>query len=116
MTEAISAMAETTREVVGGSQLANEAGQRLSQIETVSKRISDLVQTISQAAQQQAAGSESVAKNVTGISDVTQQNAEGARQAAASIRQLAALAEQLNNSVSRFRLPAGSSARTPVAA
>jgi methyl-accepting chemotaxis protein len=116
MTEAISAMAETTREVVGGSQLANEAGQRLSQIETVSKRISDLVQTISQAAQQQAAGSESVAKNVTGISDVTQQTAEGARQAAASIRQLAALAEQLNNSVSRFRLPAGSTTPTPVAA
>ncbi|MBN9658112.1 MAG: methyl-accepting chemotaxis protein [Acidobacteria bacterium] len=115
MTEAISAMEETTREVVGGSQLANEAGQRLSQIESVSKHIADLVSQISQAAQQQAVGSESVARNVTGISDVTQQTADGAKQAASSIRQLAALAEELNRSVSRFKLPASES-RTPLAA
>ncbi|WP_321475593.1 HAMP domain-containing methyl-accepting chemotaxis protein [uncultured Paludibaculum sp.] len=115
MTEAISAMEETTREVVGGSQLANEAGQRLSQIEAVSKSMADLVSQISLAAQQQAVGSDAVARNVTGISDVTQQTAVGAKQAASSIRQLAALAEELNRSVSRFKLPASDS-RTPLAA
>lgn len=115
MTEAISAMEETTREVVGGSQLANEAGQRLSQIELVSKNMADLVSQISHAAQQQAVGSESVARNVTGISDVTQQTADGAKQAATAIRQLASLAEELNRSVSRFKLPT-SGARTPLAA
>jgi methyl-accepting chemotaxis protein len=103
--EAITAMEETTREVVSGSRLAIEAGQRLSDIEEVSRQISNLVQQISSAAQQQAAGSETVSRNVTGISSVTQQTAEGARQAAASIRRLSTLATELNESVSRFRLP-----------
>jgi methyl-accepting chemotaxis protein len=103
--EAITAMEETTREVVSGSRLAIEAGQRLAEIEDVSRQISDLIQQISSAAQQQAAGSETVSRNVTGISSVTQQTADGARQAAASIRRLAALATELNESVSRFRLP-----------
>jgi methyl-accepting chemotaxis protein len=103
--EAMAAMEETTREVVSGSRLAVEAGQRLSLIVDVSRQISELVQQISEAAQRQASGSEAVSRNVSGISSVTQQTAEGARQAAASIRKLAALAADLNDSVSRFRLP-----------
>jgi twitching motility protein PilJ len=103
--EAITAMEETTREVVSGSRLAIEAGQRLSQIEDVSRQISELVSQISLAAQQQAAGSETVSRNVTGISSVTLQTADGARHAASSIRRLTALAAELNESVSRFKLP-----------
>jgi len=105
MNEAMGAMEETTREVVAGSTLANEAGQRLSQIEAVSQQIAEMVQQISMAASQQALGSEAVSRNVTGISDVTRQNADGAKQTAAAIHHLAALAEQLNASVSRFKLP-----------
>jgi methyl-accepting chemotaxis protein len=103
--EAISAMEDTTREVVAGSQLANEAGLRLSQIMDVSKRISELVRTISEEAKQQAEGSESVSRNVTGISSVTQLTADGAQQAADRIRRLTNLARELNESVSRFKLP-----------
>ncbi|NWF82584.1 MAG: methyl-accepting chemotaxis protein [Bryobacteraceae bacterium] len=113
MNEAMAAMEETTREVVGGSTLANEAGQRLSQIEAVSQQIAEMVQQISLAASQQAMGSEAVSRNVTGISAVTRQTAEGARQTAAAIHHLAALAEQLNSSVSRFKLPQ-SNGRTAV--
>ncbi len=105
MNEAMGAMEETTREVVAGSTLANEAGQRLSQIEAVSQQIAEMVQQISMAASQQALGSEAVSRNVTGISEVTRQNADGAKQTAAAIHHLAALAEQLNASVSRFKLP-----------
>ncbi len=103
--EAISAMEGTTREVVAGSQLANEAGLRLAQIMDVSKRISELVRTISEASKQQAEGSEFVSRNVTGISSVTQLTAEGAKQAADKIRSLTNLAAELNQSVSRFKLP-----------
>jgi len=103
--EAISAMEETTREVVGGSQMANEAGQSLQQIEQVSRQIAELVQSIHHASDRQAQDSVVVSRNVTGISEVTQQTAAGARQAAAAIRRLASLAEELNHSVSRFRLP-----------
>ena len=103
--EAISAMEETTREVVGGSQLANEAGQKLVELEQVSQKIAELVQSISRAAQQQASGSESVSRNVTNISQVTLETAQGVRESAGSVRRLTALATELNQSVSRFRLP-----------
>ena len=84
----MAAMEETTREVVGGSGLADEAGQKLADIETVSTLLSDIIQGIAMAARQQARGSESVAKSVADISTVTQQTAAGAKQAASSNRWL----------------------------
>ena len=103
--EAIAAMEETTREVVGGSQLANEAGKRLDEIEAVSRQITVLVQSISELSRTQAQSSEAVSKNVAGISTYTQQTAAGAHQAEESIRRLADLAGELNSSLKRFKLP-----------
>jgi twitching motility protein PilJ len=106
-TEAVAAMEETTREVVNGSQLANEAGQRLRDIEGVSQQIAELIAQISDASRKQAAGSEEVSRNVTGISQFTQQTASGAQLTEASTRKLADLALELNASISRFKLPEG---------
>ncbi|MBL8175755.1 MAG: chemotaxis protein, partial [Bryobacterales bacterium] len=104
-THAIAAMEETTKEVVSGSTLANEAGQRLQEIEHVSTQLAELIQSISMAAKQQTRGSDSVSKTMTDISGITQQTAAGAKQAAVSIRKLAELANDLRNSMDRFRLP-----------
>lgn len=104
-TEAVSAMEATTREVVGGSSLALTAGQALGEIEGVSQQLAEVIQAISQAAKQQARGSESIAKAMGDISDVTSQTASGTSQAAVSIRKLASLADRLRDSVSRFKLP-----------
>jgi twitching motility protein PilJ len=104
--EAISAMEETTQEVVGGSRLADEAGRRLGEIESVSNQLAEIITGIAATAQQQAKGSESVARSVADISTVTQQTAAGAKQAAGSISDLANLAGQLRDSMSRFKLPA----------
>ena len=103
--EAIAAMEETTREVVGGSGLANEAGRKLSEIEQVSTHLAELIQSISLASKQQSRGSESVAKSMNDISNVTQQTAAGAKQAAVSIRHLSELADDLRGSLDRFKLP-----------
>jgi methyl-accepting chemotaxis protein len=105
--EAVTAMEEGTREVVEGSKLANQAGQALTEIDKVSGRLAELIQSISLAANQQARASEGVAKAMTEISDVTQQTASGTKQAAASVNNLAILADELRGSVSTFRLPAG---------
>jgi twitching motility protein PilJ len=105
--EAISAMEETTQEVVGGSRSADEAGRRLAEIETVSNQLADIISNIATASQQQAKGSESIARSVADISTVTQQTATGAKQAAGSINELANLANDLSSSMSRFRLPVG---------
>lgn len=103
--EAVSAMEATTREVVEGSKLANEAGLALMEIETVSNQLAELIQSISLAATQQARGSETIAFSMNEIATVTQQTAVGTKDAAVSIAQLAMLADQLRQSVSTFKLP-----------
>ena len=104
-TEAVTAMEETTREVVSGSGVANEAGRSLEDIQDVSNRLAELIGSISMAARQQARGSESVAQSMGEISEVTQQTASGTKQAAVSIRNLVDLADNLRDSVRTFRLP-----------
>jgi methyl-accepting chemotaxis protein len=105
--EAVTAMEEGTREVVEGSKLANQAGQALGEIDKVSGRMAELIQSISLAAKQQARASEGVAKAMNEISEVTQQTAAGTKQAAVSVNNLASLADELRGSVSTFRLPGG---------
>ncbi len=104
-TETVTAMEDSTREVVEGSQLANDAGRALGEIETVSNRLAELIQSISMASQQQARGSEAVASSMSDIAEVTQETAAGTKQASVSISNLAILADNLRGSVSTFRLP-----------
>jgi twitching motility protein PilJ len=105
--EAAAAMEATTQEVVAGSQLAEQAGQALAEIESVSNRLAELIQSISLAAKQQARGSETLATSMDEIAEVTQQTAAGTKQAAVSINSLAFLADELRASVSAFKLPGG---------
>lgn len=102
--EAVNAMATTSQEVQAGSELASEAGERLGEIETVSTQLADLIAEISQAARQQARGSESIARSMNDIEGVTQQTATGSERASKSIGYLAQLAEELQASVSTFKL------------
>jgi twitching motility protein PilJ len=106
MNQAVRAMEDTTKEVVGGSTLANEAGETLERIETVSGELEQLIRSISEASTLQAAGSDTVARTMGEISQGALQTADGARQAAGDIRSLAALADELRKSVSRFKVPA----------
>ncbi len=104
--EAILAMENTTREVVGGSRLANDAGLKLGEIESVSNEISRLVREILEASRSQALSSEDVTRKVIGVTEFTARTAHGAQEVEGSVRQLAALAKNLNESMSRFKLPA----------
>ncbi len=108
--EVVASMEDNTREVVSGSELANEAGRALEQIQSVSDRLADLIQTISSASKQQARGSDGLAKSMVEIREVTQQTAAGTKQAAVSISHLARLADGLGSSVKMFRLPRQSAA------
>lgn len=104
-TAAVASMEDTTKEVVDGSALTNEAGKSLVEIESVSKSLSDLIESIADASERQARSSESVARAMSGISSVQRETASGARNGATSIRNLTALADELRNSVSRFKIP-----------
>jgi twitching motility protein PilJ len=104
--EAVVAMEETTREVVDGSELANEAGAKLADIEAVSGQLSSLIDSISSASKVQSVGSASVTKVMTEISEVTRITTSGSQETAATMQELAEQAEQLRQSLSAFKLPA----------
>ncbi len=106
--EVMAAMEDTTREVVNRSNIANEAGVALAEIQNVSNRLAELIQAISDAAQQQAKGSEQVARSMTEMSSVTKNTAASTKQTAAAITSLAQLVDSLNAAASRFKLPPAS--------
>lgn len=104
--DAVAAMEKSTEGVVEGAKLSDAAGAALSDIRRVSNRLAELIQGISSATEQQATSANGVAQNIQGILTVTEQTQEGTQQTAHSIRELSKLAEELKNSVSRFRVTA----------
>jgi methyl-accepting chemotaxis protein len=111
--EVMTAMEDTTREVINRSNIANEAGVALAEIQGVSNRLAELLQAISDAAQQQARGSEQVAKSMNEMSAVTRSTASGTKQTAAAINSLGLLVDNLNAIVTRFKLPPAGSETAP---
>ncbi len=104
--DAVAAMEKSTQGVVEGAKLSDAAGAALSEIRSVSNRLADLIQSISAATEQQATSANGVAQNIQNILTVTEQTQQGTQQTAQSIRELSMLAEELKNSVSRFRVTA----------
>ncbi|MDQ3548254.1 MAG: methyl-accepting chemotaxis protein [Chloroflexota bacterium] len=102
--EAVVSMDNSTREVVAGSRLADEAGGALVQIDGVVGRLAELIDAISGAAEQQAQASVEITQAMSNISEITQTTSTGTLQAAESVNQLASLAERLRQSVSTFKL------------
>ncbi|MCJ0825450.1 methyl-accepting chemotaxis protein [Luteimonas sp. 50] len=104
--EAVSSMEQTTSEVVAGARLAEDAGTALGEIENVSTSLADLIQGISNAAQQQTAAASNITQAMNTIQSITAQTSQGANQTAESIGNLAQLAADLRRSVADFKLPA----------
>jgi len=102
--EAISDMEEATREVVEGSQLATQAGQTLAEINEVSQQLETSIKQVSDSALEQAEAATRIASTMNTISMTTKQSAEKSRSATEQVTELATLANQLGDSVSRFRL------------
>jgi methyl-accepting chemotaxis protein len=101
---AVIAMEDGTREVVGGSRLADEAGRSLDSIDQIVGQLAELIEAISLAADQQARASAGIARAMSELSTATQGTAVGSQQAAASVASLATLADDLRESVATFRL------------
>ena len=102
--DAVAAMEKSTQGVVEGAKLSDAAGAALSDIRRVSNLLAELIQGISASTEQQATSANGVAQNIQNILTVTEQTQQGTQQTALSIRELSKLAEELKNSVSRFRV------------
>ena len=102
--DAVEAMERSTRGVVEGTKTADEADRALREIEQVSNQLAELIGSISNATEQQAASATRVAEAMKEILAITQMTTDGTRRTAASAERLTALADELKASVSGFKL------------
>lgn len=102
--DAVAAMERSTNGVVEGAKLSDNAGSALNEIDQISARLSSLIDRISQTAAQEADSANVVAQNIQQIFAVTEQTGEGTRATAAQVRDLSRVAEELRQSVARFKI------------
>ncbi len=102
--DAVAAMEKSTQGVVEGARLSDAAGAALNDIQQVSNRLAELISGISTATSMQATSANGVAQNIQHILSVTEQTQDGTQQTAQSIHKLSVLAQELKNSVARFRI------------
>jgi len=103
--EAVVSMESTTSEVVAGAEKAEDAGEALKRIESVSKDLSALIEDISGESQLQSETATQVAVQMNSIRDVSIQTSEGSNQTALAMGRLTDLVEKLSDSVADFKLP-----------
>ena len=103
--EAVISMETTTSEVVSGAEKAEDAGEALKRIESVSRDLSAMIEEISSEAQNQSATATKVADQMNSIRDVSIRTSEGTNQTAQAMGRLADLVEKLSESVADFKLP-----------
>ncbi len=102
--DAVAAMERSTQGVVEGARLSDSAGTALTEIDRVSRRLADLIEQISSSASREASLANEVADNIQHIFAVTEQTGEGTRTTAQQVRELSTMAEELRQSVARFKI------------
>jgi twitching motility protein PilJ len=90
--------------VVDSTRLSDAAGAALGDIDRVTRQLAELIEQISGQARQEARSANVVAANIQHIFAVTEQTGEGTRSTAQMVRELSRTAEELKQSVARFKI------------
>ncbi|MFM0643125.1 methyl-accepting chemotaxis protein [Paraburkholderia bryophila] len=91
----------------GGTRQAAGVGETMGQVKQAIKRVSDIVNEIAAASEEQSRGIEQVNQAVSQMDEVTQQNAALVEEAAAAAQSLEEQAGNLKQATSVFRLGQG---------
>jgi len=102
--DAVAAMERSTQGVVDGARLSDAAGAALADIDRVTRQLAELIENISTQASSEAQSANVVASNIQHIFAVTEQTGEGTRSTAQMVRELSRSAEELKQSVARFKV------------
>jgi methyl-accepting chemotaxis protein len=102
--EAGTSMEQSIQRVVEGSNLANNAHNKLQEIDAVSSQLAQLIQSISMATTQQVASSEYITNTMEEMGQVSSQNLTASQQTASAMKKLAETSEKLAVSVETFKL------------
>jgi methyl-accepting chemotaxis protein len=99
---AVESMQLGTKEVERGQELADKAGQSLSEIISGAEEVVDIITQVAAASQQQSSAAAEISKSIEGISAVTQESAAGVQQIAKAAEDLSQLTTNLSDMVSHF--------------
>jgi methyl-accepting chemotaxis protein len=102
--EAVEDMNKATKEVESGVALAREAGDSLKSIISMTDNVSNMINAIATAAEEQSAASEEVSKNIEDISNVCKNTASYADNSFGGIKELSNMLNDLKTIISRFKL------------
>jgi twitching motility protein PilJ len=102
--DAVAAMEITTQGVVEGAKLADNAGQSLREIDSTTRELASLVNSISVSTQMQTEMARELAEVQKQILVITEQTTDGTNRTNASVTQVEKLAQELSNSVSGFKV------------
>jgi methyl-accepting chemotaxis protein len=95
---------DSVDKVAGGTKLVEEAGKTMDEIVSAVKLVTDIVNEIAAASQEQSAGIDQVNNAITNMDEVTQQNAALVEQAAAAANSMEQQTQSLIDSVAVFKL------------
>lgn len=102
--DAVAAMERSTLGVVEGARLSDSAGTALTEIDSVSRKLAELIEQISHTTQNEAVLANDVAGSIQHIFAVTEQTGDSTRSTAEQVRDLAHMAQELRQSVARFKI------------
>jgi methyl-accepting chemotaxis protein len=101
--EAVKSMESGIGEVDRGRELADKAGNSLTEIVAMSGKVVSMIQQIAGATEEQSVAAEQIAKIVEHISAVTKETAAGAEQSAQAAEELSRNSEGLAAMVEQFK-------------
>lgn len=95
---------ESNNQVENGVRLVNRTGESLTEIEGAINKVTEIVQQISQASSDQAAGVEGINSSIAGLDEITQQNSALVEESTAAARALNDQASNLAELMAFFKL------------
>jgi methyl-accepting chemotaxis protein len=102
--EAAASMEKSIQYVVTGTELSDEAFNKLEEIETVSNQLAATISDISSTAQQQSRDSELIADMMEEVGVLTTQTTGATRDTVASMEKIASTSKRLAQSIATFKL------------
>ena len=101
---AVQAIEMGTNEAEKGKELAQKAGSSLNDIIDNFERVSDIINQLAAASEEQSSASEQISSNVEAINRVTHQSADGTQQISLAAENLHHLTDNLQQLVNSFKL------------
>jgi methyl-accepting chemotaxis protein len=102
--EAGTSMDESIQRVVDGSKLAGDAYKKLQEIESVSGKLSGLIQSISNVAEEQSVVSEVIAVTMEEVGEISDDTSQASKNTFASMKELSKVSDELGASVEIFKV------------